>query len=50
MKLLLGLLVAGKPGKVLLPSGSMLLSVFTYAFVFDWKCAVSWMLFLNQAL
>jgi Zn-dependent protease len=40
MKLLLGLLAAGKLGKVALTGGTMLLSVFGYALVFGWPYAV----------
>ena len=40
IKLLLGLLAAGKLGKVALTGGTMLLSVFGYAFVFGWPYAV----------
>src|SRR5438874_6342575 len=39
-KLLLGLLAAGKLGKVALTGGTMLLSVIAYAFVFGWWYAV----------
>ena len=39
-KLLAALLAAGKLGKVLLPGGTMLLSVIAYAFVFGWWYAV----------
>jgi Zn-dependent protease len=46
MKFLLGLLVTGKLGKVLLTSGTMLLSIFTYTFVFGWKYAVGLVLLL----
>jgi len=40
IKLLLGLLAAGKLGKVALTGGTMLLSVFGYALVFGWRYAV----------
>jgi Zn-dependent protease len=40
MKLLLGLLAAGKLGKVALTGGTMVLSVFGYALVFGWPYAV----------
>jgi Zn-dependent protease len=40
IKLLLGLLAAGKLGKVALTGGTMLLSIFTYAFIFGWRYAV----------
>jgi Zn-dependent protease len=39
IKLLLGLLAAGKLGKVALTGGTMLLSVFGYALVFGWRYA-----------
>jgi Zn-dependent protease len=40
LKLLGGLLVAGKLGKVALTGGTMLLSVLAYALVFGWRYAV----------
>lgn len=40
IKTLLLLLKAGKLGKVLLTSGTMLLSVFTYSLVYGWRYAV----------
>src|SRR6185369_12490020 len=39
-KVLLGLLAAGKLGKVALTGGTMLLSVIAYAFIFGWWYAV----------
>lgn len=46
MKLLLGLLFAGKLGKVLLSGGSMLVSVVAYAFVFGWPYAAGFIALL----
>lgn len=40
MKTLLLLLSAGKLGKILLSAGSMLISVFTYGFIYGWRYAV----------
>jgi Zn-dependent protease len=40
IKLLLGLLAAGKLGKVALTGGTMLLSIFGYALIFGWRYAV----------
>jgi Zn-dependent protease len=40
VKALAALLLAGKLGKVLTSGGTMLLSVFAYAFVFGWRYAV----------
>ena len=40
IKLLLGLLAAGKLGQVALTGGTMLLSVFAYAFIYGWRYAV----------
>ena len=40
MKALAALLIAGKFGKFLITGGTMLLSVFTYAWVFGWGYAV----------
>jgi Zn-dependent protease len=40
IKLLLGLLAAGKLGKVALTGGTMLLSVFAYALIYGWPYAV----------
>jgi len=45
-KLLLGLLAAGKFGKVALTGGTMLLSVIAYAFVFGWWYAVGFVLLI----
>jgi Zn-dependent protease len=45
-KLLAGLLVAGKLGKVALTGGTMLLSVIAYAFVFGWSYAVGFVLLI----
>ena len=45
-KLLLGLLAAGKLGKVALTGGTMLLSVIAYAFVFGWWYAVGFVLLI----
>jgi len=40
------LLGAGKFGKVLLTSGTMLLSVFTYSFIFGWRYAAGFVLLI----
>jgi len=40
MKALLALLAAGKLGKVLLTSGSMLISVLAYSWIFGWRYSV----------
>jgi Zn-dependent protease len=45
-KLLLGLLAAGKLGKVALTGGTMLLSVIAYAFIFGWWYAVGFVLLI----
>jgi Zn-dependent protease len=46
MKLLLGLLVSGKLGKVLLTGGTMLLSIISYAFIFGWRYALGFVLLI----
>lgn len=46
MKALAALLFAGKLGKVLTSGGTMLLSVFAYAFVFGWWYAVGFVVLL----
>jgi len=46
MKFLLGLLAAGKLGKVLLTGGTMLLSMVTYSFIFGWPYAVGFVLLI----
>src|SRR6187431_2406682 len=46
MKLLFGLLAAGKLGKVLLTGGTMLLSMVTYSFIFGWPYAVGFVLLI----
>ena len=46
MKVLLALLVSGKLGKVLLTGGSMVVSIFAYAWVLGWKFAVGFVLLL----
>ena len=46
MKALAALLLAGKLGKVLTSGGTMLLSVFAYAFVFGWWYAVGFVALL----
>ena len=46
MKFLLGLLAAGKLGKVLLTGGTMLLSMVTYSFIFGWAYAVGFVLLI----
>lgn len=46
IKLLLGLLAAGKLGKVLLTGGTMLLSVFAYALIYGWWYAVGFVLLI----
>ncbi|MES2625175.1 MAG: site-2 protease family protein [Pseudomonadota bacterium] len=46
MKLLFGLLAAGKLGKVLLTGGTMLLSMITYSFIFGWPYAVGFVLLI----
>lgn len=46
MKALAALLLAGKLGKVLTSGGTMLLSVFAYAFVFGWWYAVGFVVLL----
>ncbi len=45
-KLLVGLFVAGKLGKLLLSGGSMLVSVFAYSLVFGWRYAVGFVLLI----
>ena len=45
-KLLAGLFVAGKLGKVALTGGTMLLSVIAYAFIFGWWYAVGFVLLI----
>lgn len=40
MKILLGLLLAGKMSKFLLTGGTMLLSIFTYGVIYGWRYAV----------
>ena len=46
MKALAALLLAGKLGKLLTSGGTMLLSVFAYAFVFGWWYAVGFVVLL----
>lgn len=46
MKALVALLLAGKLGKFLVSGGTMLLSVFTYAFVFGWSYAIGFVALL----
>lgn len=46
MKALLGLLLAGKLGKILLSGGSMLVSIVVYGEMFGWKYAVGFVLLL----
>jgi Zn-dependent protease len=46
LKLLAGLLAAGKLGKVLITGGTMLLSVFAYALFFGWWYAVGFVLLI----
>src|SRR5690348_318096 len=46
VKLLLGLLAAGKLGKLLVSGGSMLLSVIAYAFIFGWPYAAGFVALL----
>src|SRR5919109_905302 len=46
MKSLLLLLKAGKLGKLLLTSGSMVISVITYSFVYGWWYAVGFVLLI----
>jgi len=46
IKLLLGLLAAGKLGKVLLTGGTMIISVFAYSLVFGWWYAVGFVLLI----
>jgi Zn-dependent protease len=46
MKLLLLLLSAGKLGKVLLTSGTMLISIIAYAWLFGWRYAVGFVALL----
>lgn len=46
IKLLLGLLAAGKLGKVALTGGTMLVSVFAYALLFGWRYAVGFVLLI----
>lgn len=46
IKLLLGLLAAGKFGKVILTCGTMLLSMITYSFFFGWPYAVGFVLLI----
>lgn len=50
MKILLALLASGKLGKVLLTGGSMIVSIFAYAWVFGWPFAVGFvvLLFLHE--
>ena len=46
IKLLLGLLAAGKLGKVLLTGGTMIISVFAYALIYGWWYAVGLVLLI----
>jgi len=46
MKILLTLLASGKLGKVLLTGGTMLLSIFSYAWIFGWKYSVGFVLLI----
>lgn len=46
IKLLLGLLAAGKLGKVLLTGGTMILSVFAYSLIFGWWYSVGFVLLI----
>jgi len=46
VKALLGLLLAGKLGKILLSGGSMLVSIVVYGEMFGWKYAVGFVLLL----
>ncbi len=46
MKTLIALLAGAKYGKVLLTSGTMLLSVFTYSFIYGWPYAVGFVLLI----
>jgi Zn-dependent protease len=46
IKLLLGLLAAGKLGKVLLTGGTMIISVFAYALIYGWWYAVGFVLLI----
>lgn len=46
LKLLTALFAAGKLGKVALTGGTMLLSVFAYAFVYGWRYAVGFVLLI----
>ena len=46
MKFLIGLLVAGKLGKLLLSGGSMIVSVFAYAVFYGWAYAAGFVLLI----
>ncbi len=46
IRLLLGLLAAGKLGKILLTGGTMLISVFAYSLVFGWWYALGFVLLI----
>src|SRR5258706_15535802 len=46
LKLLAGLLAAGKLGKVALSAGTMLISIVVYAFIFGWWYAVGFVLLI----
>ncbi|MDS4016316.1 MAG: site-2 protease family protein [Candidatus Accumulibacter sp.] len=50
MKAVVALLLAGKLGKFLATGGTMLLSIFTYAFVYGWRYAVGFvgLLFIHE--
>ncbi|MEO8808292.1 MAG: site-2 protease family protein [Burkholderiaceae bacterium] len=50
MKFLAALLLAGKLGKVLTTGGTMLVSVFVYAFIYGWRYAVGFvaLLFVHE--
>ena len=46
MKILFALLASGKLGKVLLTGGTMLLSIFSYAWIFGWKYSIGFVLLI----
>jgi len=45
-KLLAGLFVAGKMGKLLATGGTMIVSIFTYSFIFGWSYAIGFVLLI----
>lgn len=51
MKAILALVLAGKLGQVIMSGGSMLVSIFAYAFIYGWKYAIGFvaMLFAHES-